>query len=80
MTNTYHAQTAKFLAKVAENMPALPADIMQGWIENPKALREVLEKNLMPVRENVQVSADIAGTNSNIATAPVSVVSQYRHL
>ena len=41
--NTYHPQTAKFLAMVAQNMPPLSADVMQGWIQNPKALRKFLD-------------------------------------
>lgn len=42
MQNTYHNQTAKFLAKVAENMPEMSGNVMQGWIQNPKALKKVL--------------------------------------
>ncbi len=40
---TYDRQTGKFLAKVAENMPEMSDQIMQGWIENPKALQRFLE-------------------------------------
>ena len=47
-TKTYDGQTGKFLAKVAENMPKIPASIMQGWIENPKGLRKVLTAALLP--------------------------------
>lgn len=46
--NTYHAQTAKFIAKVAENMPELSSDVMQGWIENPKGLQKILKNVLCP--------------------------------
>ncbi len=42
MQNTYHKQTAKFLAMVAQNMPEMSSDVMQGWIQNPKALKKVL--------------------------------------
>jgi len=35
-------QTAKFLATVAQNMPELSGDVMQGWIENPRALQKLL--------------------------------------
>lgn len=34
---TYDRQTATFLAVVGQNMPELSGDVMQGWIENPKA-------------------------------------------
>ncbi|MFZ2303694.1 MAG: hypothetical protein WAV98_02820 [Minisyncoccia bacterium] len=42
MQNTYNKQTAKFLAMVAQNMPEMSADVMQGWIQNPKALKKAL--------------------------------------
>lgn len=42
MQNTYHKQTAKFISAVIQNIPEMPADVMQSWIENPKALRRAL--------------------------------------
>lgn len=39
---TYDRQTATFLAVVGQNMPELSGDVMQGWIENPKALQKAL--------------------------------------
>ena len=39
---TYDRQTAKFLAVVGENMPELSGDVMQGWIQNPKAVQKAL--------------------------------------
>ena len=42
MQNTYHKQTAKFLAMVAQNIPEMSSDVMQGWIQNPKALKKAL--------------------------------------
>lgn len=47
----YHKQTAKFIATVAENMPSLPDELMQLWIQNPKSLQQVLGglNPLMPV-------------------------------
>lgn len=39
---SYHKQTAEFIATVAQNMPEMSGDIMQGWIENPKALQKLL--------------------------------------
>jgi hypothetical protein len=47
-TKTYDGQTGKFLAKVAENMPKIPASIMQAWIENPTGLKKVLTEALLP--------------------------------
>lgn len=46
-TNTYHGQTAKFIAKVAENVPHISAQTMQNWIENPNALRKALDRALV---------------------------------
>lgn len=45
---TYCAQTAKFLGCVAQAMPEMPSDIMQGWIENPKSLKKILSEALCP--------------------------------
>ncbi|MBI4692031.1 MAG: hypothetical protein HY773_01110 [Candidatus Terrybacteria bacterium] len=45
--NTYDQQTAKFIATVCQNMPELPGDVMQGWIQNPKGLKKFL-KGLCP--------------------------------
>ena len=39
---TYDPQTAKFIAVVVENMPRMSANVMQGWIQNPTALKKVL--------------------------------------
>lgn len=39
---TYDRQTATFLAVVGQNMPELSGDVMQEWIENPKALQKAL--------------------------------------
>ena len=35
-------QVAKLIARIAENLPEMSSDIMQGWIENPKALQKLL--------------------------------------
>lgn len=45
----YHHQTAKFLATIAQNMPEMSADVMQGWIQNPKALKKILTEVLCPL-------------------------------
>ena len=46
-------QTAKFLATVAQSMPELSGDVMQGWIENPKSLKKFLLGLCPPVIEQV---------------------------
>ena len=45
---TYDRQTAKFLAVVGENMPELSGDVMQGWIQNPKAVQKALSNAFCP--------------------------------
>jgi hypothetical protein len=35
-------QTAKLVARIAENLPDMSTSQMQGWIENPKRLKQVL--------------------------------------
>ena len=46
--NTYHRQTAQMIAFVAQNFPDMSADVMQGWIENPRALKRALMEALCP--------------------------------
>ena len=41
-------QTAKFIARIAENLPDIDEDVMQGWIENPKGLKKALMEALCP--------------------------------
>jgi hypothetical protein len=45
---TYDRQTATFLAVVGQNMPEISGDVMQGWIENPRALQNALRTALCP--------------------------------
>lgn len=45
------SQVAKFHAVVIENLPELPSEAMQGWIENPKAVAKVLAAFVPPVKE-----------------------------
>lgn len=40
--SNFHSQTAQFIATVAQNLPEMSSDIMQGWIENPKELQKFL--------------------------------------
>ncbi|MEI6480357.1 MAG: hypothetical protein WCO12_02435 [bacterium] len=35
-------QIAKLIARISENLPEMSGEVMQGWIENPKALRRFL--------------------------------------
>ena len=52
MSKTYHNQTARFIAAIADAMPSdVPADVMQDWIENPEALRNALTEALCPPHE-----------------------------
>lgn len=47
-TKTYDGQTAKLLAIIAENMPKISSDLMQYWIENPRAIKKVLKNAFCP--------------------------------
>ena len=47
--NTYHPQTAKFIATVCQNLPPdISGEAMQGWIQNPKSLQKILGEALCP--------------------------------
>lgn len=46
--NTYHSQTAKLIATIVQNMPEIPADVMQGFIENPMSVGKVLKEAFCP--------------------------------
>lgn len=35
-------QIAKLIARIAENLPMMDSDIMQGWIDNPRGLQNFL--------------------------------------
>ena len=39
---TYDRQSGKLIARIAENLPELSDDVMQGWIDNPKGLQKFL--------------------------------------
>jgi len=45
---TLDRQTAKFLARISENIPVVSSEVMQGWIQNPRALQKVLREALVP--------------------------------
>ena len=42
-----YGQLREFLATIIANMPNIPANVMQEWIENPKILKKTLEKALL---------------------------------
>ena len=48
MAKTYDRQTAKFLAVVGENMPEISGEVMQRWIENPRAVQKALSNAFCP--------------------------------
>jgi hypothetical protein len=35
-------QTGKLIARIAENLPDMPSDLMQNWIDNPRGLQKFL--------------------------------------
>lgn len=57
---TYDRQTASFLAVVGQNMPEISGDVMQGWIENPKALQKALRTALCPPETTTITSREFA--------------------
>ena len=54
MQNTYHNQTAKFPAAIAQSMPEVPSNTMQKRIQNPRELSRVLAKALSSFVEPVE--------------------------
>lgn len=42
-------QEMKFWARVFENAPDMTSEVMQGWIDNPKALKEFLRGFISPI-------------------------------
>jgi hypothetical protein len=40
--NAMDRQVLKLVARIAENLPEMSADVIQGWIENPKGLQKFL--------------------------------------
>ena len=51
----FHNQTAQFVSVVAQNLPEMSGDIMQGWIENPSALQKALRSVLVPSQNGVEL-------------------------
>lgn len=46
--NKLDKQTAKLISRIAENLPEMDGDIMQGWIDNSKGLQKLL-RGLCPL-------------------------------
>jgi hypothetical protein len=46
MQDTYHKDTAEFIATICRSIPHLSTDLMRGWIHNPTALKNVLRSAL----------------------------------
>ena len=40
-------QTGKFIAQMCENLPPMPKEVMQGWIQHPNDLKRALEGALL---------------------------------
>lgn len=53
---TYDRQSGKLIARIAENLPELPDDVMQGWIDNPKGLQKFLLGLNPPATSPVQTA------------------------
>lgn len=45
---TYDRQSGKLISRIAENLPEMSSDVMQGWINNPKALQKFLAELCTP--------------------------------
>src|SRR3989344_5343964 len=39
---TYDRQSGKLIARIAENLPEMSSEMMQGWIKNPRGLQNFL--------------------------------------
>lgn len=55
-------QTAKFIATLACNLPALTGEEMQGWISSPKKLKKFLA-GLKPTAESAEASEKVISLN-----------------
>lgn len=52
-------QTGKLIARIAENLPDMDGDIMQGWIDNPKGLQNFLRGLCPPEVASVPFHAKV---------------------
>jgi hypothetical protein len=67
-TKTYDRQTAKLIARVAENIPEMDGNVMQGWIDNPRALQKFLAGLILP-----QGTQEASGSNSLVVNCGLSL-------
>ncbi len=49
--NCYDRRTVKFLKVICSEMPDIPEEIMEGWIKNPKAVKQALGNVFCPPQE-----------------------------
>lgn len=40
---TYDRQSGKLIARIAENLPEMSGELMQGWIDDPRGLQKFLQ-------------------------------------
>lgn len=69
-------QELKLGARILENLPTMSSDVMQGWIDNPKSLKEflsglVLEEAKKPYLRHLQ-TITLRATNREITLAQAS--------
>ncbi len=74
--NTYDRQTAKFIATLIQNIPDMPGDVMQGWIENPKALQKALGETLCPQQAEPKSSLRPLGITHTLPAQSICLVAQ----
>jgi len=60
------SQSRKFASVVVENLPEIPSDIMQQWIESPMMLREAL-KNALSFRQRYMIATEAYHSNGDIS-------------
>lgn len=68
---TYNEEFTRFLSILGENLPELESDVMQGWIQNPKAFQKFLagldqpiikgEKSLIQTWRTITIGGVSAG-------------------
>jgi len=58
-------QVAKLVARIAENLPEMSADLMQNWINNPKGLQKVLREALCPPERIITTQNHLIDCDAN---------------
>ena len=64
------SQILKFASCVVEHLPEMSPDVAQGWIENPTALKKVLQEALCPPRWREQDDVIYLSVTSDGTTGP----------